>query len=430
MSLIPFLHSRSAQCGPNVGSDQRLAPYRLTSRVPGGPAGPHLNSVTHARATYPWLRARNPRREPPIPQQKFIKPPHVFQLCIAGKSAVVPTAGQITCTGRPGQTSVGKKSPMPEAATGRFNEVRRYEASLPGRTTSLVVTRPGPFEAQLTWIKLPNVHLLRAYEALARVAYVSLPKAWVIISFATQPGSSLFYYGVEVPYGQIVFHAPGESLHQRTTGSSQWGLIAVRCSFFVRYTSALAGYCLEPPTVGQIVRVPAKDLAHLLQLHARAARLVETKPFAIRHPEVSRAHQHELLHAVASCLIGGSARALSQTEIDHAEVIIRFEAALADWPNQSLSASSISKLIGVSERKLRICCNDLLGVAPGAYMHLRRLNLARAAIVRAAHCAGVQIGDVAREFGFRGMSRFTACYSAAFGETPSMTLRRVRELRS
>src|SRR5450631_3135864 len=128
----------------------------------------------------------------------------MFRLCIAGTYAIVATVGAPRARAIPAKIRVGKTSAMPEATTGRFTETEEYQTSLPGRTTSLIVTRPGAFEAQLTWVKLPNVHLLRAQEALARVAYVSLPKAWVVISFATQPGPSLFCYGVEVPQGHIV----------------------------------------------------------------------------------------------------------------------------------------------------------------------------------------------------------------------------------
>jgi AraC-like DNA-binding protein len=83
--------------------------------------------------------------------------------------------------------------------------------------------------------------------------------------------------------------------------------------------------------------------------------------------------------------------------------------------------------LGVSERTLRACCAEFLGMSPGRYIRLRRLNLVRAAL-RCADPATTSVGELARRYGFSELGRFAIRYRTIFGETPSATLRRPRSV--
>ena len=246
---------------------------------------------------------------------------------------------------------------------------------------SLVVTQPGTFDAQLTSVKLPNLRLLRARETLARIAYISLPREWVFVSFATRPGPALLWNGVELRQGEVLFHSPGECLHQRTTDASHWGFLAVKRSFFSRYGSALAGRYLEPPMVAKIVQPRSTDLGRLLRLHARVAHVVETDPVTIVNPDVGRGLEHDLLHALVTCLTGGEARVPSRATVDRTAIMVRLETALADYPDGVIPISELCALVNASARTLRTCCIESLGIDPGVYMRLRRLKRRRGLIV-------------------------------------------------
>jgi len=71
---------------------------------------------------------------------------------------------------------------------------------------------------------------------------------------------------------------------------------------------------------------------------------------------------------------------------------------------------------------LRSLCHEFLGLSPLAYVRLRRLNLVRAALLR-SDPAIATVSGVARHHGFSELGRFAAAYRAAFGESPSTTLR-------
>ena len=78
----------------------------------------------------------------------------------------------------------------------------------------------------------------------------------------------------------------------------------------------------------------------------------------------------------------------------------------------------------MSDRTLRSCCAEFLGMNPTQYVLLRRLKEVRRSL-RDAHPDKVKVAEVADRFGFTQLGRFDGTYRAAFGEAPSTTLQRV-----
>ncbi|MBV8095923.1 MAG: AraC family transcriptional regulator, partial [Acetobacteraceae bacterium] len=78
--------------------------------------------------------------------------------------------------------------------------------------------------------------------------------------------------------------------------------------------------------------------------------------------------------------------------------------------------------MGVSGRTLRVCCQQYLGVSPHRYFRLRRLNLARHALLNAAPDSTVR--EISSRYAFNEPGRFAVLYRLLFGESPSATLRR------
>ena len=155
----------------------------------------------------------------------------------------------------------------------------------------------------------------------------------------------------------------------------------------------------------------------------RACRLAEKRHELIANPEVKLALEQELLHALVNCLTAGEANAHPETRRHHAGIMVRFEQALAahagDYPN----ISALCAQLGVPQRTLRACCAEFLGLSPARYVLLRRLNMARAALL-CAHPATASIARIAHSCQFREPGRFAVTYRAVFGEMPSATLRR------
>jgi AraC-like DNA-binding protein len=264
--------------------------------------------------------------------------------------------------------------------------------------------------------------LLRSEENLPRIAYISLAPALVFVGFVTRPDPPMFWSGVELQAGDIILHGRGERFHQRTTGPCSWSLTGLAPERLERYCEALSGKTLSLPVAARILRPAARDAARLRRLHAQACRLAETRPKVLAHPEVARAIEQGVIHALVTCL-SARARDDGAARRHHSSIMVRFEEVLADHPNRPLPMPELCALIGVTERTLRSCCADFLGISPSRYVLLRRLKRVQVAL-RDADPATATIAEIASGCGFTELGRFAGAYQTAFGESPSTTLRR------
>ena len=101
----------------------------------------------------------------------------------------------------------------------------------------------------------------------------------------------------------------------------------------------------------------------------------------------------------------------------------RFDALILTHPNKPLTSDEICAALDVSERILRACCGQHLGMGPMSDMRFRRLQSVRRALRRADPVIA-NVSQIAAQYGFSQTGRFAGAYRAQFGELPSVTLRR------
>jgi AraC-like DNA-binding protein len=312
---------------------------------------------------------------------------------------------------------------MAENGTAMFANPDDYQAGIGDAHVSLIVTGGGDFKARLTWLNLRRFHVLCGCENLPRIAFISLLPAQVFVSFPAKAAAPLTYDGFGLKFGDVVFHSRGERMHQRTSGESQWGLISLPPEQLAACGKALTGLRIASPPVGRVLRPSRSDAVRLLRLYSRACRLAETRHKLIANPEVARALEQELLHALVNCLIADDVSGNPKTRRHHTDVMVRFEDALGTLRGPQLNMPALCAAIDVPERTLRVCCAEFLGMSPTRYLLLRRLNRARSAL-RRADPANASIAEIARSCQFQEPGRFAVTYRTIFGEMPSSTLRR------
>jgi AraC-like DNA-binding protein len=311
---------------------------------------------------------------------------------------------------------------MPGSGTRTFLELDHYEASLRQAQIEIVIALSPKFTARLTWAELHDLQVLRCEEAFSRVAYVGLAPQLSFVTFPAHSGPLPVWGGTELRPGEIVHHGRGERLHQSTPGSFVWNVIALNRLRFEQYGRALSGKAFSLPQEGEILHPSARDMARLRRLHAQVCRLAETKPRLLAHTEVARAIEQGLIQTLVACLTRASMRADGPIK-RHAMIMIRLEEVLAEHLSEPLHMTRLCGLIGVTERTLRSCCAQFLGMSPIRYVLLRRLSRARVAL-RYADPDGANVLELVRCFGFAELGRFEAAYLAAFSETPLTTLQR------
>jgi transcriptional regulator GlxA family with amidase domain len=118
----------------------------------------------------------------------------------------------------------------------------------------------------------------------------------------------------------------------------------------------------------------------------------------------------------------------SFVEPDHTRVMIRFEEVLAEHPRRPLQMSELCELIGVTDRNLRACCAEFIGISPSRYVLLRRPKQVRVAL-RDADPVRTNVAQVAHNCGFTELGRIAGIYQAALASLPRRRFNAPAEIR-
>jgi transcriptional regulator GlxA family with amidase domain len=106
-----------------------------------------------------------------------------------------------------------------------------------------------------------------------------------------------------------------------------------------------------------------------------------------------------------------------QEIVDHFEKVVRENIGKLD------NVADICKIMGVSHRTLARALRSIRGTTPWQDLQSIRLAEARRALL-CGKASAESVTQVALRVGFRELGRFSVQYRAAFGESPSGTLRR------
>jgi AraC-like DNA-binding protein len=310
---------------------------------------------------------------------------------------------------------------MPGSVTSVFSEADEFgSALLEEGYLGLLLTGPGAFRARLTQVALHRIRLSAAEEYLPRIAFVAVPHDMILVSLANRSGPSPIWGGTDTRAGDMITLGPGQRVHTRTGGPCRWAAIRMPEGDFVGYGQALNGTGFDVPPAARWRPSPAA-LRELRQLHQTAVRMAEARSRALADVEAVHGLEQQLIHALIECLSGGPNDMETLAAGRHREILARLEDLLQ--AKRFWRVTEISAALGVSERTLRICCEEQLGMGPTEYIRRGRMQLVHRALRKGSPDAA-SISAVARRYGFRGLGRFAANYRALFGELPSATLRR------
>jgi transcriptional regulator GlxA family with amidase domain len=103
-------------------------------------------------------------------------------------------------------------------------------------------------------------------------------------------------------------------------------------------------------------------------------------------------------------------------------MVERAEAFMVAHVTEPVPIGRLCVAIGVRERTLRKAFREMRGISPKRYAVRARLAGVRRAL-RHPDTIRPTVTAIATDFGFFELGRFAGLYKAAFGETPSATLR-------
>jgi len=218
----------------------------------------------------------------------------------------------------------------------------------------------------------------------------------------------------------------GVSSFLHSSGSASWGSMSLPIEDESALGETFAGYDLAPPRNAMLTTPPPSAMARLQRLHAAAGQLAEDAPEIIAQPEAARGLEQALIEAMVGCLREGQDREDRSAQCRHSLIMRRFRREVEENPDQPLYIPELCATIGVSDRTLRVCCQEQLGMSPKRYLLLRRMNFARQAL-RDGSPGATTVTEIATQYGFWQFGRFAGEYRSLFGESPSATLGRPPE---
>ena len=313
---------------------------------------------------------------------------------------------------------------MPSSAVVTLSDPDEYAAAFRNAKVEITVTGRGQFTAELTSIDLHRLQMQRYHENLPRVVHWTGTSERAVIAFRTQPGPSLLWGGAEMLPNNLVRDGVG-SIFQRSSGPVSWVAMSLPVADMVTAGAAIAGLDLTPPKDPVMLTPSPSAIAKLQGLSAAAGQLAKYGSEIIAYPEAAHGLEQAMIEAMVDCLGSSKDLGKSLAQAQHAIVMHRFLQAVERHPGEPLYILQICKAIGVSERALRMCCQEYLGTGPKRYLLLRRMHQARRALREAASDT-TTVATIATQFGFWHLGRFAIDYQALFGESPSGTLRRGR----
>jgi len=313
---------------------------------------------------------------------------------------------------------------MPSSAVLNFADPYAYQKAVHAADLQVFVAARGTFEATLTRIKLDRLWMQRARFSLPAVTHSAVGKdrSMIFLQFDLDQ-APILHSGIEVPPDQIVCYSPGSEHHYRTSASYHCGGMSLRPAVLAAFGEILVGREVTAPAATRVLRPPPALMSRLQNLHKAAGDLAATAPDILAHPEVAKALEQELVRVMVACLTDPATEERSRSIRPRQPIMQRFEQMLAERQDEPLYITEVCAGIGVSDRTLRLHCQEQLGMSPHQYLWLRRMNLARRALALADATART-VTEIANDHGFAELGRFAVAYRKLFGESPSVTLRR------
>jgi AraC-like DNA-binding protein len=312
---------------------------------------------------------------------------------------------------------------MPCISVRNFDDPLACQAAAQGVEIEILPTTRGSYHVEMTQIGMDKLWMQRFRVALPQIATVATAPDRMAIGFLIETTlSNLQHCGKEITRGDIV--ASGyEVRHQRSASGFHYGTMSVAVEEFPTLCRTIIGREFLEEAHTQILRPHPALMMRLLKLHKVVGQLAHDTPEILALPEVGRALEERLIHLMVRCLAEGVGVESTLRHRRRGAIIARLEEILAANPDRPLYLTEICAALDVPERTLRIACEEHLGMGPIRFFTLRRMHLARQALLR-ADASKSTVTRIVTDYGFWELGRFSAVYRGLFGETPSETLRR------
>jgi AraC-like DNA-binding protein len=306
-----------------------------------------------------------------------------------------------------------------------FTEPYEFAASINDSKVDLTLLERGRFFAGIMDINLGSLKIKRISENLPRIMHWTNNVERATFAFHTGPGPAVIHDGIEVKPDNFVRAGTMTSHFQRSFGPVCWSSFSLPVEDVIDLRRLWGGSQLALPANEQTSVSRPAALANIQRLQAVVEVIAREAPEMIENPNTAQGLEQTLKLALGACLADCGTTEQASTRRQHQKIMRRFHTVLDANAERPLYVLEIAKAVGASVRSLTACCHDYLGMGPKKYLMLRRMHLARQALLLASPSTDT-VTDAATQYGFWQFGRFAGRYKDLFGELPSVTLRKAR----
>lgn len=303
----------------------------------------------------------------------------------------------------------------------RVTDPWQLSAKLTSRI-ELIPTVPGPFVADVAAIDLPSVSMRSLRERVPRIAHVQRPAQRVFLAFVPEESDPpVLVNGAEFGPGEVLLFGRDCPSHNRRTAPGGWVSLSVP-SDALEDLSQFAGQDLTADADAARIAAPG-CWGRLSRLHGAMVRGTTEGAELTSNREALRGLDQLLLCGIADAMSSPMKRADGPGRLRHKALLERFRCLLDENIDRALYLPEVCAALGISHRTLTHFCHEYLGMAPKKYFCLRRMHMARRALLD-ADSACTTVTEIATRYGFWELGRFSVLYRQLYAEKPSETFRR------
>ena len=265
----------------------------------------------------------------------------------------------------------------------------------------------------------------RAIEAKAGV-----PEVRSTVGFLLAGQQPAYTTGHQIRRHSVQLYAPGEELHYRAAPHTSWVVCSVDPEVLQDSALNSTGKPLAFPKTGCISVEPTAEAGQHLADTIRRSLAAGAGAGAEKADKVcpAAAAIEEELHQVIAFAVQSANQDSSKPRATRAaprrsRIVRRAEGYLRENLSEPFRLAELSQATGVSARMLEYYWRDVFGLTPLEWVRSKKLNRAYEDLLHGDRRV-TRVTDVALEWGFSHLGRFSREYRRLFGEKPSETLRR------
>jgi hypothetical protein len=241
-----------------------------------------------------------------------------------------------------------------------FTDPDPYAAAVRVADMQVLPTAKGEFRAEITQVVLNEFWMQRFCENLPRVHTGAIRRGRNVFTFLTEDQPEVYNRGRVLELGEICSD-DYEMPHVRTSGGYRLGGASLESEVFAAACKTITGCEINADRRDQFVRPSPKLANRFLRLHEMVGKLAKTAPALFELPNVVRALEQQLVHALIRCVTDGIPSVISSSTLRSRSIVAKLEEFLEANSSSPVYLTDVCAAIGAAERTLRAACEEHIG---------------------------------------------------------------------